>query len=119
MNRYDVDIHLHRHYDGRKSHLGPWYAESVRRLGTILTPVTYPAGDFPIVSGTVVITGNMTVTPVTASLQQSYPYTTSPAPTVAPGTIGEDECLQCQSPIISFEPGSASDSQVDYTVQPG
>ncbi|KAI0714387.1 hypothetical protein C8T65DRAFT_644159 [Cerioporus squamosus] len=51
-------------------------------------------GDFPVGTGSVLATGNMTVTPVTASPQQSYPSTAPPAPTVAPGTVGEDQCLQ-------------------------
>ncbi|KAI0364300.1 hypothetical protein BV20DRAFT_1029986 [Pilatotrama ljubarskyi] len=58
-------------------------------------------GDFPVVTGAIMATGNTTVTPVTATPQQSYPSTAPPAPTVAPGTIGEDSCLQY------------------YTVQPG
>ncbi|KAI0364298.1 hypothetical protein BV20DRAFT_1125711 [Pilatotrama ljubarskyi] len=51
-------------------------------------------GDFPVVTGSIIATGNMTVTPVTATPQQSYPSTAPPAPTVAPGTLGEDSCLQ-------------------------
>ncbi|KAI0350482.1 hypothetical protein OH77DRAFT_1069072 [Trametes cingulata] len=58
-------------------------------------------GDFPAVTGTIIATGNITVTPVTATPQQSYPSTSPPAPTIAPGTLGEDSCLQY------------------YTVQPG
>ncbi|RDX41745.1 hypothetical protein OH76DRAFT_1411835 [Lentinus brumalis] len=51
-------------------------------------------GDFPVGTGSIIATGNMTVTPVMASPQMSYPYTTPPAPTIAPGTIGQDNCLQ-------------------------
>ncbi|TFK91429.1 carbohydrate-binding module family 50 protein [Polyporus arcularius HHB13444] len=58
-------------------------------------------GDFPVGTGSIIASGNMTVTPVTASPQQSYPSTAPPAPTIAPGTVGEDSCLQY------------------YTVQPG
>ena len=46
-------------------------------------------------TGTVVGTGDMTVTPVTGSLPTIFTPTPTPEPTIAPGTIGEDSCLQC------------------------
>ncbi|KAM5541623.1 hypothetical protein V8D89_004813 [Ganoderma adspersum] len=52
------------------------------------------AGDFLVGTGTVVATGNMTVTPVTGSLPTTFTPTPTPEPTIAPGTIGEDSCLQ-------------------------
>ncbi|PIL32555.1 hypothetical protein GSI_05258 [Ganoderma sinense ZZ0214-1] len=59
------------------------------------------AGDFPVGTGTVTGTGNMTVTPVTGSLPTVFTPTPTPEPTIAPGTIGEDTCLQ----YYSAQPG--------------
>ena len=73
-------------------------------------------------TGTVVGTGNMTVTPVTGSLPTMFTPTPTPEPTIAPGTIGEDSCLECTlflifSPFWSLD--SLDDTREDYSAQPG
>ncbi len=120
VRRCHFDVGFHRDHNGRKSHFG---LRCVILDGTHAIPEVCSQasadGDFPVGTGSIIATGNMTVTPVMASPQMSYPYTTPPAPTIAPGTIGQDNCLQCQCTVPPFIVQYAEPIRSDYAAQPG